>query len=44
MKYFNPTSLKIVNMFNQNNKQIRMVLGIIVILTFMITQYFEDAL
>ncbi|MDU2197763.1 MAG: CPBP family intramembrane glutamic endopeptidase [Peptostreptococcaceae bacterium] len=40
---FNPTSLKIVNMFNQNNKQIRMVLGIIVILTFMITQYFEDA-
>ncbi len=40
---FNPTSLKIVNMFNQNNKQIRMVLGIIVILTLMITQYFEDA-
>ena len=40
---FNPTSLKIVNMFNQKNKQIRMVLGIIVILTFMITQYFEDA-
>lgn len=40
---FNPSSLKIVNMFNQNNKQIRIVLGIIVILTFIITQYFEGS-
>ena len=39
---FNPTNLKIVNMFNNKNKQIRILLGIIVILTFMITQYFED--
>ena len=40
---FNPDSLKIVNMFNKNNKKIRTVLGIIVILTFIITQYFEDS-
>lgn len=39
---FNPTNLKIVNMFNNKNKQIRILFGIIVILTFMITQYFED--
>ena len=39
---FNPTNLKIVNMFNNKNNQIRILLGIIVILTFMITQYFED--
>ena len=40
---FNPTSLKIVNMFNQNNKKIRIILGIIVVLTFIITQYFKDS-
>ena len=40
---FNPTSLKIVNMFNQNNKQIRVILGIIVVLAFIINQYFEGS-
>ena len=40
---FNPTSLKIVNMFNQNNKQICVILGIIVVLAFIINQYFEGS-